>query len=244
MQQIHINKREMPYDVNEAMKLLRTNLQFCGKDKKVILITSTLADEGKSTLSMNLCRSLAQLGSKVILIDADMRKSVMAERYGRGERNLPGLSHLLSGRNGLEDVLVETDVENLHMIMAGRVPPNPAELLSTPRMQKLIEICRKEYDYVIVDTPPINLVVDAAVVAPLCDGIVLVVSSGSVPYRMAQTAVDQLMATGCPILGAVLNMVDQKNEKYYYRKGYYRKGYYQKYYGNGEKNRGRSSGRH
>ena len=244
MQQIHINKREMPYDINEAMKLLRTNLQFCGKDKHVILLTSTLADEGKSTLSMNLCRSLAQLGSKVILIDADMRKSVMAERYGRGEQNLPGLSHLLSGRNGLEEVLVETDVENLHMIMAGRVPPNPAELLSTPRMQKLIEICRNEYDYVIVDTPPINLVVDAAVVAPLCDGIVLVISSGSVPYRMAQTAVDQLMATGCPILGAVLNMVDQKNEKYYYRKGYYRKGYYQKYYGNGEKNRGRRSGRH
>ncbi len=231
MQQIVINKREMPYDVNEAMKLLRTNLQFCGKDKKVIMLTSTLADEGKSTVAMNLCRSLAQLGSRVILVDADMRKSVMAERYGRGERNIPGLSHLLSARNGLEDVLLETDVENLHIIMAGRVPPNPAELLSNARMKKLIEICRSEYDYVIVDCPPINLVVDAAIVAPLCDGIVLVVSSGNVPYRLAQSALIQLEATGCPILGAVLNMVDQKNDKYYYRKGYYRKGYYQKYYG-------------
>ena len=231
MQQIAINKREMPYDVNEAMKLLRTNLQFCGKDKKVIMITSTLADEGKSTVSLNLCRSLAQLGSRVILIDADMRKSVMADRFVKGDKNLPGMSHLLSARNGLEDVLLETDVENLHMIMAGRVPPNPAELLSNARMQKLIEICRNEYDYVIVDCPPINLVVDAAVVAPLCDGIVMVVRSGNVPYRIAQNAVDQLQATGCPILGAVLNMVDQKNEKYYYHKGYYRKGYYQKYYG-------------
>ncbi len=231
MQQITINKREMPYDVNEAMKLLRTNLQFCGKDKKVIMVTSTMADEGKSTVSLNLCRSLAQLGSRVILVDADMRKSVMADRFVKGDKNIPGLSHLLSARNGLEEVLLETDMENLHLIMAGRVPPNPAELLSNSRMQKLIEICRQEYDYVIVDCPPISLVVDAAVVAPLCDGIVLVVSSGNVPYRMAQSAVEQLQATGCPILGAVLNMVDQKNDKYYYRKGYYRKGYYRKYYG-------------
>ena len=230
MPKLVINKREMPYDVNEAMKLLRTNLQFCGKDKKVIMITSTLADEGKSTVSMNLCRSLAQLGSRVVLLDADMRKSVLADRFTK-ERNLPGLSHLLSGRNGLEDVLMETDVDNFHMILAGRVPPNPAELLSSARMQKLIEICREEYDYVIVDCPPINLVVDAAIVAPLCDGIVMVVSSGNVPYRLAQGALDQLQATGCPVLGAVLNMVDQKNEKYYYRKGYYSKGYYQKYYG-------------
>ena len=231
MQQIAINKREMPYDVNEAMKLLRTNLQFCGKDKKVIMITSTLADEGKSTVALNLCRSLAQLGSRVILLDADMRKSVLADRFNKGDHNQPGLSHLLSARSGLEEVLLETDMENLHLIMAGRVPPNPAELLSNNRMQKLIEICREEYDYVIVDTPPINLVVDAAIVAPLCDGIVMVVSSGNVPYRMAQSALDQLQATGCPVLGAVLNMVDQKNDKYYYRKGYYRKGYYQKYYG-------------
>ena len=219
MPKLVINKREMPYDVNEAMKLLRTNLQFCGKDKKVIMITSTLADEGKSTVSMNLCRSLAQLGSRVVLLDADMRKSVLADRFTK-ERNLPGLSHLLSGRNGLEDVLMETDMDNFHMILAGRVPPNPAELLSSARMQKLIEICREEFDYVIVDCPPINLVVDAAIVAPLCDGIVMVVSSGNVPYRLAQGALDQLQATGCPVLGAVLNMVDQKNEKYYYRKGY------------------------
>ena len=84
MTKIVVNKREMPYDVNEAMKLLRTNLQFCGKDKKVIMITSTLADEGKSTVSINLCRSLAQLGSRVILVDTDMRKSVLAERFTTG----------------------------------------------------------------------------------------------------------------------------------------------------------------
>ena len=242
MQQIVVNKREMPYDVNEAMKLLRTNLQFCGKDKKVILITSTLADEGKSTVAMNLCRSLGQLGSRVILIDADMRKSVLADRYSKGDKNLPGLSHLLSARNGLEEVLLETDVENLHLIMAGRVPPNPAELLSNARMQKLIEICREEYDYVIVDCPPINLVVDAAVVAPLCDGYIMVVSSGNVPYRLAQNAIDQMRASNCPSLGVVLNMTDKKNDKYYYKKGYYKK-YYGSYYGDYEKKSGKGSHR-
>ena len=85
MQKLIINRREMPYEVNEAMKLLRTNLQFCGKDKKVFMITSTLASEGKSTVSINLCRSLAQLGSRVVLVDADMRKSVLADRYSRAE---------------------------------------------------------------------------------------------------------------------------------------------------------------
>lgn len=230
MQQVKLNKRELPYDVNEAMKLLRTNLQFYGKDKKVILLTSTVADEGKSTVSMNLCTSLAQLGSRVLLIDADMRKSVLASQALQGAKDLPGLSYLLAARSSLEEVLLATDVQDFHLILAGRVPPNPTELLSNPRMEKLIEICRNEYDYVIVDCPPINLVVDAAIVAPMCDGIIMVVNSGSIPYRMAQNAVRQLEATGTPILGAVLNMVEKKNDKYYYRKGYYQK-YYGDYYG-------------
>ena len=226
MQQVALVKRELPYDVNEAMKLLRTNLQFCGKDKKVILITSTLADEGKSTISMNLCRSLAQLGSRVLLIDADMRKSVIAENMVLDAGDYPGLSSLLSAHSGLEDVLLETDVEGFHMILAGKVPPNPAELLSNNRMTKLVEICRNEYDYVVIDCPPINLVVDAAIVAPRCDGIVMVVASNTVPYRLAQSALAQMEATNTPILGVVLNMVDQRSDKYYYRKGY---GYYKKY---------------
>ena len=234
MQQVKLNKRELPYDVNEAMKLLRTNLQFCGKDKKVILLTSTVADEGKSTVALNLCTSLAQLGSRVLLIDADMRKSVLASRAMQGAKELPGLSHLLAARSSLEDVLLATDIQDFHVILAGRVPPNPTELLSNPRMEKLIEICRNEYDYVIVDCPPINLVVDAAIVAPMCDGIIMVVNSGSIPYRMAQNAVRQLEATGTPILGAVLNMIEKKNDKYYYRKGYYQK-YYGDYYGQGQK---------
>ena len=226
MQQVALVKRELPYDVNEAMKLLRTNLQFCGKDKKVILITSTLADEGKSTISFNLARSLAQLGSRVILIDSDMRKSVIAEEMVAGAKDIPGLSSLLAAHSGLEDVLLETDEDNLHLILAGKVPPNPAELLSNNRMTKLIEICRNEYDYVIVDCPPINLVVDAAIVAPRCDGVVLVVASNIVPYRLAQSALSQMEASNTPILGVVLNMVDQKSDMYYYRKGY---GYYKKY---------------
>ena len=230
MQQVKLNKRELPYDVNEAMKLLRTNLQFYGKDKKVILLTSTVADEGKSTVSMNLCTSLAQLGSRVLLIDADMRKSVLASQALQGAKDLPGLSYLLAARSSLEEVLLATDVQDFHLILAGRVPPNPTELLSNPRMEKLIEICRNEYDYVIVDCPPINLVVDAAVVAPLCDGYIMVVSSGNVPYRLAQNAIDQMRASNCPALGVVLNMTDKKNDKYYYRKGYYQK-YYGDYYG-------------
>ena len=237
MRQIAFGEPELPFEINEAMRLLRTNLQFCGKDKKVILVTSSLANEGKSTLSMNLCRSLAQLDSNVILIDADMRKSVIADKLKPEDRDLPGLSHLLSAHSNLGDVLFETDVNRFHIILAGRVPPNPAELLANARMEALIKFCREKYDYVIVDCPPINIVADAAIAAPLCDGILMVVSSGNVHYRVAQNALDQLKATNCPILGVVLNMVDRKNERYSYYGGggYYKKygGYYGDYYGGG-----------
>ncbi len=232
MRQVAFGEQELPFEINEAMRLLRTNLQFCGKDKKVILVTSALANEGKSTLALNLCRSLAQLDSNVILIDADMRKSIIAEQLKSEDKDLPGLSHLLSAHNNLGDVLFETDVNRFHIILAGRVPPNPAELLANARMEALIKFCREKYDYVIIDCPPISIVADAAIAAPMCDGILMVVSSGNVHYRLAQNALDQLKATNCPILGVVLNMVDRKNERYqYYGGGYYKK--YGGYYGYG-----------
>ena len=210
------------YHVDEAFRVLRTNLQFCGEDKKVIAITSSIPGEGKSSVSLRLAISLAEVGKKVIFIDADLRKSVLSQKVNCGERGI-GLSHYLSGQKSLPRIVCETNIQNLYLIMAGQVPPNPAELLNEPSFSKMVEVLRQIYDYIIFDTPPLGSVIDSAIIAEKCDGAIVVIESGKVSGRFMEENITQLEKSGCPILGAVLNKM-KRNQKGRYGKYYGRYG--------------------
>jgi len=227
----------MDYNMTESMRSLRTNLLFCGDDIKSVIITSTLPDEGKSTISMNIARSFAEMGRKTILIDADLRKSVVLSVNGIRLENrgtIFGLSHYLSGQKKLEEITYETEVENLHMIVAGPVVSNSTELLDKKYFNRMLERYREEYDMVIIDGSPLGLVIDSAVMAPKCDGTILVVEQGNADRKMIYSVKQQLNTAGANILGVVLNKVKSSTTGYYkryYKKGYgygYGHGYYRK----------------
>ncbi len=228
MQTIELKERLLDYRSKEAFKMLRTNIDFTGSDLKVICITSCTPNEGKSNISFEVAKSYAQLGKKVLLVDADLRKSVMRQRHKRGKVRL-GLVNYLVGKCELEEALCETDVDNLYMVFSGPVPPNPSELLGSWKFTEMIRNAREEYDMVIIDTPPLGSVIDAAVVSKCCDGAVIVIAAGNVSYRFARKVKEQLDVAECRILGCVLNKVDLSGKSYYGK--YYGK-YYGQYYGN------------
>lgn len=221
-------KREMAddYNYNESVKTLRTNLQFCGSNVKRIMFTSAMPDEGKSDVSFATAESLAQIGKEVLFIDADIRKSILTSRYQLQEE-VYGLSQYLSGQKTLEDVLYNTNIDNLDVIFAGPYSPNPAELLEEDLFAGLMEYVPTLYDYIIIDTPPMAALIDGAIVARHCDGAVMVIESGSISYRMEQKVKEQLDKSGCRILGAVLNKVELSGGSYYKR--YSRYGKYSRY---------------
>lgn len=240
MQTVHLkNIKKQGYTMKESLRALKTNIQFCGDDNRVILITSSIPNEGKSTVSFELARSLTESGKKVLLIDTDMRKSVLVGRLRavaeKGE--IKGLSHYLSGMNKMEDVVYVTDINRLFMVFAGPSVPNPTEILEKVYFKELIEFGRKFFDYVLVDCAPIGAAIDAAVVAKQCDGAVLVVGQGMSKARMIKGVLKQLEASGIRILGVVLNKVkmNKKGYGYGYHYGYgYGYGYGSAYgsYGN------------
>ena len=218
------NTENDQYFYNEAIKTLRTNIQFCGSGIKAVMFTSSLPDEGKSDTTFSLACSFGSIGKKVLLIDVDIRKSVVAARRGIRSR-VNGLSQYLSGQKKMEEIIYHTNVEGLDMVLAGPYSPNPAELLEDKLFENLMEEARKRYDYILVDTPPMGNLIDGAIVASKCDGAVLVIESGGVSYRLAQKVKSQLERSGCRILGAVLSKTgDEKSGRYYNR-------YYKKYYG-------------
>jgi capsular exopolysaccharide synthesis family protein len=224
------NVDKLSYECDEAYKALRTNLQFCGDDKKVIVLTSCTPDEGKSTVTLYLAMSLAEAGQKVLLIDADMRKSVMTGNF-KVEGEVRGLTHFLSGQASLEEVICDTEINTLKMIFAGPIPPNPAELLNAQLFRDLLKQARETYDYVLIDSPPLGSVIDSAIIAKSCDGAVIVIEAEVISYRFVQEIKLQLEKSNCPILGTILNKVDIRDQKYYSR--YYSKKY-GKYYGYGK----------
>ena len=199
------------YFLREAFNTLRTNILFSGQSVKTIVLTSCFAHEGKTSISFDVCRSLAESGKRVLLIDADLRKSVMLSRY-TNENGIRGLSEFLSSQARLDEVVCHTSVENLDIIFAGPYPPNPTELVGSAYFGETLKFLREKYDYVIVDAAPLGLVIDASLIANYCDGAILVINIGHVKYRVAQGVKAQLQKSGCKILGVVLNQIDRKKK--------------------------------
>ena len=213
--------KKLDANVNEAYKTLRTNIRFCGDDIKVIGLTSAFPNEGKSTVSFQLANAFANDGKRALYIDADIRKSVTIARYGVNAETR-GLTHLLSGQASIEECIYETNIENFDIVFTGPLVPNSSELLGNHYFSDLIKAAREKYDYVIIDCPPLGNVIDAAVIAEICDGFVLVIESKKTSYRALQTFKKQIEVSKCRILGAVLNKADVQNKKYSYRRyGYY-----------------------
>lgn len=217
--------RKVDYFYEEAIKTLRANIQFSSKTVKVILITSCYPNEGKSDIAFSLAKEMGKTGKRVLLLDADIRKSAYMKRYGV-KQTVIGLSQYLSGQNDKSGIVYTTNFQNMDIVFAGPTAPNPSELLSDPGFDELLQEVRENYDYIFIDTPPIGTLIDAAVVAQKSDGAVLIIENEVVSYKAAQKVKEQLERSGCRILGAVLNKVDVKKDKYY--SSYY--GRYGKYY--------------
>lgn len=212
------------YHGSEAFKTLRTNLMFSGAEMKCIGLTSFSSADGKSSISFQLAASLAQMGKRVILLDTDLRKSVMASRLRIRGKSL-GLSHFLSGMANADEILTETDVPGLFIMLAGTRVPNASELLGSKNFARLIKALKESFDYVIVDAAPIGQVIDCAVMAPALDGVLMVVNVENNSAKLIRRMKAQLEKVDAKILGVVLNRVDLSD-----RHGYYGKAY-SKYYG-------------
>ena len=197
----------------EYYNALRTNIQLSGEDIKIVSLTSVQPNEGKSTTSTNLAIAFARAGYKTLLIDADIRNSIMSGVF-KSSAKITGLTDYLAGKTDLSQGLCETDVKNLFVIESGQSSPNPTALLQSKNFDAMMNILRRYYDYVIVDTPPIGLVIDAAIISQKCDASILVAESGSVKRKALQKAKEQLGQTGTPFLGVILNKYDVSGDRY------------------------------
>ena len=206
--------------IAEAYRAFRTSLLLASASSpKVIVISSTFAREGKTTTSVNLATVLAQMGKPVLLIDADLRRPRLQKVF-RGKMNL-GLVNYLAANIPLDDVIQETQVPNLSLILSGPTPPNPSELLGSDRMKHLIHEIRAKFAFVIFDSPPVMAVTDSIVLAANADGVVLCVHGGQTPRDIVQRAAERLRQSNIPVLGAILNNLDLQQYGYTFKKSYY-----------------------
>lgn len=222
---------DLTYAVEEAMNRLRINIKFSGKHTKTILMVSSLPQEGKSTVSVQLWKMLAEAGFPSVLVDADLRRSVLQERlHYECKEEIQGLDYYLSGLGEYEDIVYETNIENGYLVPVSNLLENPSTLLEDARLKVLLQRLEEEYRFVILDSPPLNNVADAALLASLCDGAVLIVRSGVTPRGLIKQSLQQLERTRCKLLGVVLNRMEMKSHAY--RKYY---GKYGDYYDNRSK---------
>ena len=221
----------LDYQAKEAFNTLCANLSFLGKDVKKILLTSCRPMEGKSSVCMELMRTFAGIGKRVVLVDSDIRASALQGRYDI-QVNLPdveqyqGLTSYLAGYCDMDEIIGVTNIGGAHMILAGRNVTNSLPLLSSDRLDQLMEELKRRFDVVLVDTPPVGTIIDAAKVARCCDGTLFVVKSGEVSKKELFDAMRQMENAGSQILGTVLNQYDDKayGGSYYHKTDYYRYG--------------------
>ena len=209
----------MPFAVIESYKSTRTNLMFTlsTEDRKWVAVTSALPGEGKTLTCANLAITFAQTGAKTLLIDADLRKPRLARTFSVPSH--PGLSDAICGFCDLDEVVHKTDIENFYVIPAGTIPPNPAELLASNEMKALLEkLNDMGFEYIFFDTPPINIVTDAAAITRITAGTLVVVRSNVTTKESLQSAVGALNQAGIKILGFILNGVDLEKNSYRYGK--------------------------
>lgn len=200
--------------VEEYYNALRTNIQLSGENIKVIAVSSTFPGEGKTTTSTNLALTFANAGYKTLLIDADIRNSKMLGGVFRSSEKITGLTEYLSGNTDLSQGLCETDEENLFVITSGQASPNPTALVQSEKFEVMMDVLRRHYDYIIVDTPPIGMVIDATLISKFCDASMLVVASNVVKRKMVQKSKTQLEQSSTPFLGVILNKYNVEADKY------------------------------
>ena len=200
--------------VEEYYNALRTNIQLSGENIKVIAVSSTFPGEGKTTTSTNLALTFANAGYKTLLIDADIRNSKMLGGVFRSSEKITGLTEYLSGNTDLSQGLCETDEENLFVITSGQASPNATALVQSEKFEVMMDVLRRHYDYIIVDTPPIGMVIDATLISKFCDASMLVVASNVVKRKMVQKSKTQLEQSSTPFLGVILNKYNVEADKY------------------------------
>lgn len=216
----YIINDDTPFAITEAYKGLRTNVTFSRTSEgcRVIGLTSSFSSEGKSINCLNLAITFAKADSKVLIIDCDLRRPNISRLLDI--KSSPGLSNFLVNLNKLSEVVRKTEYEGLDVITSGDIPPNPSELLSSARMEDLIGEMSTRYDYIFIDTPPVNMVTDAAILSKLLEGMIFVVREKRVDKDEVINAISQLEFAGMKILGFVFNDVSVDEKKYYRRHHY------------------------
>lgn len=236
MSKLNLTIPDLSYAAEEALNRLRVNVKFSGKSTKKLLITSSVPNEGKSHIAIYLWKMLAEAGFRTVFVDGDLRKSVLKDEmdYTCEDEDLKGLAYYLSGMGEYDEVVHQTNIENADIIPCTNLLQNPSPLLEDPRLEELLNQLAENYDYVIIDSPPLVSVSDGALFAALCDGAILVVRCAETPRGLVRQSINQLARTRCRLLGMVLNGVETNKRaygKYYGYGGYYYSRYYSYYYG-------------
>ena len=207
--------RNLKAQVAEQFRTLRTNIQFStlGNEVKIIVITSSLPCEGKSTILSNLAIKMAQTDKQVVVVDCDLRRPSIHKKFSLP--NFQGLTNILAQGKKIQEVINETKEPNLYVITSGPIPPNPSELLGTTKMKDILEELKNTFDIILIDTPPILSVTDAQILSSLAQGTIIITAYGKLEKKLLLNAKEDIEKVGGKILGVVINKIPDKSKGHY-----------------------------